>query len=303
MKSIMRIPLSVLPLLFLVSSCTPVEPEPDTNPFLIFKTGSGFLTNGTAIAPGGTLKFGISGTGGGAAITNLVVKRIADGVTTTLTDKGMWKPVGGIDTTLVFARGYAEVERWIFFIMNAYRDTASISMTILKGTGSAWGEINYYHSVTLGMQSNAIYPHYLDLTTGLAYDQSSVTGNESVIDMAVFYYLSSGKSSPTLTCPYYNSAITYYPEFEDWPIRNQTLYDYYSSDYDLVSASEFDRAENDSLLVSAYRSQSVSGQSKFAYTGKIVPFRTSDGKYGMLKVIRADEQTDGSMELAIKIQK
>lgn len=290
-------------LLLLSLGCTSTLPEKETNPFIIFKTGNGFVTDGSLVSPGATMKFGISATGGGGAITDLVIKRVVDGKVTIETDRGLWKPEGGLDTTLVFTRGYSDCEKWIFFIMNEYRDTASVSMTILKGSGSAWGDINYFPSVILGMQSNTVYPHYLDLTTGTTYNSATISGKESLVDMAIFWYTSSGKSSPTLTCPAYNAALTYYPEFSSWPVRNQTLYDYYTSDYDLVSRDVFDDAANDSLLVSAYRPQSVSGQSKFAYTGKVVPFRTADGKYGMLKVIRADETAEGSMEVDIKIQK
>ena len=121
--------------------------------------------------------------------------------------------------------------------------------------------------------------------------------------MAAFWYLTSGTSSPTLTCPAYSSALTYYPLFGSWSVKNQTMYDYYTSDNDLVTPAQFELAANDSLLVNAYRPGSVSGQSKFAYTGKVVPFRTADGRYGLMKVIRADETPAGEMEIAVKIQK
>ena len=48
------------------------------------------------------------------------------------------------------------------------------------------------------------------------------------------------------------------------------MYDYYTSDNNLVTPAQFDLASNDSLLVNAYRPGSVSGQSKYAYTGKVV---------------------------------
>jgi len=290
-------------LAYLVTACTPAEPEPETFPFIIFKTGSGFIKDGSAVPPGGTVKIGISATGGGAAITNLVVRREADGVVTTETDRGMYIVSGGLDTTLIYTRGYANAERWKIFIMNSLRDTATATMTVLKGAGSAWGEISYYPSVVLGMQSNVTHPCYLDLTSGTAYTKAGVAGHEAAIDLSVFWYLTSGISSPTLTCPSYPSALTWFPEYSSWTVRNQTLYDYYSSDNDLVSETQFASAKNDSLLVTAYRSQTVSGLSKFAYSGKIVPFRTSAGRYGLLKVIRADERADGTVEVAIKIQK
>jgi hypothetical protein len=144
--------------------------------------------------------------------------------------------------------------------------------------------------------------HFLDLKTGMAYNEANVSGHEQDIDLAAFWYITSGNSSPTLTCPGYTSAITYYPMFENWPVRNSTLYDYKTSDNDLVTPEQFDAAGNDSLLVAGYLPQNVSGLCKYAYTGKIIPFKTAGGKYGMVKVIRADEQEGGSMEIEIKIQ-
>lgn len=70
----------------------------------------------------------------------------------------------------------------------------------------------------------------------------------------------------------------------------------------MISGAQFDAAENDSLLVSGYKPENVSGLCKYCYTGKVVPFKTAGGKYGMVKVITADEKEGGSMEIAIKIQ-
>lgn len=277
--------------------------EPETTPLILLMSGSEFTADGSAVAPGGSLRFGITVSGGGGAITNLVVKRISDGVAITEADRGMYVSYGGLDTTLTYTRGYGQVERWVFSVMNSYRDTASVSLTVLKGAGSAWGGINYHPSVRIGMQNNSSLPHFVDLHTGAAWDAAGVAGNEAAVDMAAFWYLTSGTSSPTLTCPAYASALTYYPMFGSWGVRNQTLYDYYTSDNNLVTVAKFDEAANDSLLVNAYRPGSVSGQSKFAFTGKVVPFRTADGKYGLIKVIHADETPSGEMEIAIKIQK
>jgi hypothetical protein len=289
-------------LLFLaVTGCSTTGQE--TTPLVILKTGSGFTTDGSEVAPGGTLRFGLSVSGGGGAITNLVVRRVSDGETITEADRGMYISYGGLDTTLTFTRGYSQVENWVFFVMNSFRDTASASLTVLRGSGSAWGEISFHPSVIIGLQDNSTLPHFIDLHTGSAWDETNVPGHEVQVDMAAFWYLTSGNSSPTLTCPAYNSALTYYPVFGSWSVRNQTLFDYYTSDNDLVTIEQFDLAANDSLLVNAYRPQSVSGLSKYAYTGKVVPFRTADGKYGMLKVIHADEDPSGEMEIAIKIQR
>ncbi len=277
--------------------------DPGTAPLIILREGIGFTADGDAVAPGGTIRVGLSVSGGGGAITNLVIRRISDGKSITEVDRGMYISYGGLDTTVTFIRGYGQVERWVFFVMNSYRDTASVSMTVMLGEGSAWGEIATHSSITIGLQDNASLPHFVDLHSGQAWDAAGVAGNEERVDMAAFWYLTSGSSSPTLTCPAYNSAVNYYPLFGSWSVRNQTMYDYYSSDNNLITPEQFDRADNDSLLVSAYRPQSVSGQSKFAFAGKVIPFKAADGRYGLIKIVHADETPAGKMEIAVKIQK
>lgn len=296
-----RVKAAVLILLLALAGCTPEEEE--TTPLVLLRTGSAYTADGSAVAPGGALRFGLSVSGGGGAITNLVVMRISDGVSVTEADRGLYISYGGLDTTLTYTRGYGQVEKWVFSVMNSHRDTASASLTVLKGAGSAWGEISYHPSIRIGLQENSTLPHFVDLHSGIAYDAAGVSGHEADVDMAAFWYLTSGTSSPTLTCPAYSSALTYYPIFGSWSVKNQTMYDYYTSDNNLVTPAWFELATNDSLLVNAYRPGSVSGQSKFAYTGKVVPFRTADGKYGLLRVIRADETPSGEMEIAVKIQK
>lgn len=297
----LRLKAAVLLPLLVLAGCTPEEPE--TTPLVLLKGGGTYTADGSAVAPGGTLRFGLSVSGGGGAITNLVVRRISDGVAVTEADRGMYISYGGLDTTLTYTRGYGQAEKWVFSVMNSHRDTASASLTVLRGAGSAWGEINYHPSIRIGLQENSSLPHFVDLHSGTAWDAAGVAGYEAEVDMAAFWYLTSGTSSPTLTCPAYSSALTYYPLFGSWSVKNQTMYDYYTSDNDLVTPAQFELADNDSLLVNAYRPGSVSGQSKFAYTGKVVPFRTADGKYGLLRVIRADETPSGEMEIAVKIQK
>ena len=297
----LRLKAAVLLPLLVLAGCTPEEPE--TTPLVLLKGGGTYTADGSAVAPGGTLRFGLSVSGGGGAITNLVVRRISDGVAVTEADRGMYISYGGLDTTLTYTRGYGQAEKWVFSVMNSHRDTASASLTVLRGAGSAWGEINYHPSIRIGLQENSSLPHFVDLHSGTAWDAAGVAGHEAEVDMAAFWYLTSGTSSPTLTCPAYSSALTYYPLFGSWSVKNQTMYDYYTSDNDLVTPAQFELADNDSLLVNAYRPGSVSGQSKFAYTGKVVPFRTADGRYGLLRVIRADETPSGEMEIAVKIQK
>lgn len=291
----------LLLVLFLPSGCNDEE-STDSYPFILFKQGSEYTADGARVPAGGQMRFGISAAGGGATITNMRIKRITDGQTVVELDKGIYVENGGIDTTFYFVKGSAETETWNFFIMNENRDTASVYRTVLKGEGSAYGPIWYYSSITIGLQENEQSDHYLDLDQGATYASGNVAGNEQLVDLVAYFYYSSGKSSPTLACPGYTSAVTYYPEFSGWPMRNSTLYDYRTVDNDLITAEQFDAATNDSLLVAGFNPQNVSGNCKFCYTGKIVPFRTQQGKYGLIHVLRADETENGSMEIAVKIQ-
>jgi len=285
-----------------IISCSEDELS-ETNPFILLKTGNEFTLNGAYVPVGGKLTFGISAVGDGATITNLTIQRITSSGTITELDKGLYIKTGWLDTTVTFVKGAAEQELWKFFIMNSHRDTASITTVVNLGEGSAYGEIDYYESILIGYQNNSQLPHFVDLNSGSIYNTSTVAGKESLIDLVSYYYESSGKSSPTLSCPAYQTAREYYPEMNSWAVQNSVLYDYNTTDNDLISTDQFDAAQNDSLLVNGYKPNSVSGTCKFCYTDKIIPFRTGQGKYGLIKVIRADKEDTGSIEIAVKIQK
>ncbi len=280
------------------------EFEESPPPFIIFKQGDIFIENGDAIPVGGRLSFGLSASGGGtSALTNLTVTRYTAAGKTTMMDKGIYIPLGGLDTTLYYTKGNDGTETWRFFVMNSNRDTSSVSMTVLQGEGSAYGEIYYYSSILIGYQGNSIYPNYIDLTGGLGYNEPDVTGHEAEIDLAVIWYITSGKSSPTLSSPSYSAITGYYPAIAEWTVRNQTIFDYKASDNNLISVAQFDAAQNDSLLVAAFNPEFTSGWCKYALSGKVIPFKTSGGKHGLLKITSADENPSGHMEVAVKVQK
>jgi len=288
-------------LIFLLVQCSEDE-NTESSPFILLKIGDTFTANESRVPVGGQLKFGISAVGDGFAITNLTIKRITNSNTIIELDKGLYIKEGGIDTFYTFTKGSSESETWKFSILNENRDTASTSLLVLLGEGSAYGDINYFPNITIAYQNNTVFPHYLDLHSGLTYNETTITGNEAKIDLISYYYLSSGTSSPTISCPGYNSAAGYYPEFSEWTTKNSTQYDYSTTDNDLISAAQFDASQNDSLIVTSYIPNSVSGTCKFCYTGKVIPFKANNGKYGLIKVIRADENESGSIEISVKIQ-
>jgi len=298
---------ALITLFFTILFCTNCTKEEvnNTKPLILLKTGD-YTKNDDFVPVGGKLKFGITATDGGAILTNLRIQRIVDGEVIIELDKGIFIKDGGLDYEFNAVKSFASQEIWKFFVMNSNRDSAITTLTVNLGSGSAYGEINYYSSLIIGMQSNINLPNYVDLHLGNLYNLGTISGHESEIDLVGFVYLTSGIMSPTLCCPAYtgsSSVTTHYPEIGTWSVRNSILYDYYSSDNNLVDPTLFSNAQNDSLLVASYKPGNVSGLCKYCYTGKIVPFRTEDGKYGLVHIIHADQTQDGYMELEIKIQK
>lgn len=289
-------------LMLIAAGCTDETPGHQP-PFVILRQGTGLTADGEAVPVGGSLSFGISGSGSGSAITNISAIRYDNTGRSVMTDAGVYIPVGGLDTVLRFAKGNGGTETWRFFIMNARRDTASVTMSVLQGAGSAYGDIDHYQGIRIGYQNNTVYKNYVDLNAGVIWNNGDVTGNEPLVDMAVIWYITSGKSSPTLSAPSYSSITGYYPAISGWPVRNGTVFDYKTSDNNLITTAQFEAAANDSLLVAGFNAGFVSGWCKYALTGKVIPFKTSGGKYGLIRVVSADENDAGFMEIDIKVQK
>lgn len=287
-------------LLFFIS-CSKDDTLHKTSLFL--KKGVGYTADGASVPVGGQIRLGIQASGAGAALTYLRIYRITSVDTLTQVDRGIYAGREGYNADFVFSKDTSLTETWVVSVMNADRVITQKSLTILRGSGTAYGELNYYPSILFGLQANTSLDHYLDVDRGVTYNQATITGHEAEIDLLCYYYVTSGLPSPSFTCPGYTAAVGFYPELATWPQKSTTLFDYRSTDNNLVTVDQFDSAMNDSLLVTAYKPDKVSGNCKYCYTGKIVPFKTDEGKYGLVKVIRADEAETGSIEVAIKVQK
>ena len=279
----------------------------NSKPIITIKVGGLYTPDLQEIPAGGKLKFGIKVNSGDGIITNLRIQRIADGKLITEKDQGIYL-IDSLVQDFDFNKSLAQQEIWTFFVMNSNRDSASVSITVNLGIGYDYGQIYYYPSLKIGLQNNTEYPNYLDLHSGIRYTKSSVAGHEADIDLVGFFYVTSLKDSPTLCCPGYtgSSSITAadrYPEIESWESKRLSLYDYYSSDNNSVSTEKFAKATTDSLLVASYKPEKVSGLCKYSTIGRIIPVKTEDGKYGLIRVLHADLTTNGYMEIEVKIQK
>jgi len=304
----MKNKITVLLLAILLISITSCKKDDDlnSNPVITLKTGGNYTVDNQLVPLGGKILFGVKATNGGAIITYLKIQRIADGNVITEKDQGVYLK-DSLDMDFIFNKSTATQEIWRFLVMNSNRDSAVTTLTINRGTGSSYGEIYYYPSLKIGLQQNTTFPNYVDLHNGNLYTKTNVTGHEVDIDLVGFFYITGGKNSPTLCCPGYtgSSSVTAadrYPEIEPWTTKHLTLYDYFSSDNNLVNISAFNDAEDDSLLVTSYKPEKVSGLCKYCISGRIIPFKTEDGKYGLVHVLHADTTSTGYMELEIKVQ-
>lgn len=269
---------------------------------VILKTGVNYTAEGAVISPGGTIRIGILASGAESPLTYLRIERITGNDTSVQLDRGIYAGREGFDKDFSFPKGNAETEIWRVFVMSASRSTASASFKVFKGQGVNYGQIHHFGPLSIGMQNNTETGNYLDLEQGQVYSLAETAGKEQEIDLVPYFYFTSGLPSPTFTCPGYTSAVGYYPAMANWSQKNTTLFDYYTSDNQLVTPVQFDAALNDSLLITAYNPTRVSGNCKYAYAGRVIPFKTQSGKYGMIKVIKADESESGTIQLEIKIQ-
>lgn len=271
-------------------------------PEIRFKTQSTYTHDGDSVKMGAALKFGLIVNGNGEKITNLVIKSFSNGIVTNRVDKGYYTDV--LEETFNFNMTSEYDEIWTFTVMNQNRAMVSKTMTIYNGGPAEYQPIISFDTLRMGYQDNILYGQFLDATNGIVYSSTTVSGHESEIDLLIYYFTGS-TSYPGVSCPGYVSATGYYPAISSWAVKNETLYDYNTSDNNLISPQVFDAARNDSLLIHAFNSSKTSGLCKYAYTGKIIPFKTKAGKYGMIKIHLADDYdlTNGTFLFALKIQK
>jgi hypothetical protein len=288
--------------IFLSGFCTCQKDDQTVlKPTIALKTGNDYIKSGDQISTGGKVKIGVVSFGNGEKITYLSIKRTISDRTITELDKGIYEDK--LDTSFTFSKGEADKEIWKIFIQTSNRDTVSISFYVTRKQGMAFSEIIYFPSIILSYQNNHQNDHFLDVETGKTFDENSVAGHEGEIDLISYFYLTSGKNSPTLSCPGYTTSSGYYSQILNWSARTSIVYDYYTSDNGLISPAQFDAVTNDSLLVNGFKPEKISGVCKFTYKDRVIPFKTQAGKYGLIKVISADELETGKIQMAVKIQK
>ena len=289
--------------LMVLVSCK--KDEEKTPPAITFKQGSKYTTDGEVIKVGHKLIFGIQANGNGANITNFTIKKIlVDGSSITVMDTGM--NAGNLDVEKVYYQNVEDEVEWTFTVMDKNRMSSQISLTVFKNPDSQFGGIYYYPSITMGYQYNTEFGHFLDPFTGRVYFEDSATLLQNDMHFLVYYIVDDDLPSPVFSSAgemdnFSTEAKLFYPCIIDWQTRRYTKWDI-SVDDDPIPAEAYDQAFNDSLLIVSY--DDVWGKKKFkwATNGRIIPFQTADGKFGLVKVLNAEHAENGKIEFSIKIQ-
>jgi hypothetical protein len=226
-----------------------------------------------------------------------VIKITKNGTTTTLVDEGHNDATLDITKELQLSQG--DSLYWNITVMNKDRQSATVTF-FTRDTTRSYGEICAYSGIRLGMQNSTI-GSYFDPFTGTVYTAADATANQSNVHILTYYYLSSGVPSFTFSSAGDSDAPTYQSAMADWGVKNYTDWDYLT----VVSTAAFDACTNDSLLVASFHSgPNISSRKyKWANSGKVIPFKTTNNKAGLIKVNAINGAESGYVDFDIKIQK
>ncbi|MDD3876614.1 MAG: hypothetical protein PHT69_08335 [Bacteroidales bacterium] len=283
-------------------SCKEKELQP---PVINFKTGSQYTQNGDVVEVGHQLLFGIQARSDNSEITNFTIKkRLEDGTVIPVMDTALYSNYMDIDKK--YFQNVESKVTWIFTVMDRDRLTAQLSMDVFKDPNSQFGGIFYFPSIKLGFQNNTSYGQFLNPFDGTVYKADSSHLYQEEIEILCYFKNDDTPPGPALSSPgemdnFSTDAQTIYPTIVNWQTRNYTLWDISVED-NPIPVQAFDAAQNDSLLIVSF--DPIWGKKKFkwATAGKIIPFQTSGGKLGLIKVISSDNTDSGYMEIALKIQ-
>jgi len=290
-------------LIFLLTLLPGCKKEKDpAAPVISLSTGGVYTPNGSVTRTGGALHFGINSRPGDANITNLLIKKLMpNGSVKVVLDSGMNS--AGFSVSETYYQSVEDTARWIFQIMDKNRVMVSTSLVLYKDPNSTWGGIFEYPLITMGYQDNTVTGQFLCCATGKVLQGDSAGLVSDLIDIATYYLVDDNLPSPTFSSPgeQGNGILEYYPFISSWSTKNYTKWDI-SVDANPIAASTYDACHNDSILIVSYNEGGGKRKFKWANVGDIIPFLTAKGKKGLIKVLTADEKSDGAITFSMKVQ-
>lgn len=289
--AIVAFALIAAPLVF--TSCSKDDNDP-VPPTITFKQGAGYISANTSAAYGDTLNIGITAKSNG---TDKLVKFqvFANGLS--LIDSTINNTDFAVEFYLV--KSILDKEVWKFVTTDIAGNTTSDSITI---TGN-FGEIQSYGSLTIGAQNNTTEKGFLSFSNSAAslYTQDEAFNHQADIDMFLFYEnTASHVNLMTLAAPGSNISgiFTGATAPDQYTTKNITFFVKTS-----LTAAQFDAVQNDAIILASYDPNNQFKKAKLLTVGEVYAFKLASGKFGLYKVVSTQGVEDGTLEIAVKIQK
>ncbi len=277
---------------FFLTGCS--KDEDPIPPTITFKKDAGYVSASTSANYGDTLNFGITATANGT--DNLVKFQVfANGL------KLLDSTVNTQSFTFDFytVKSILDKEVWKFVTTDIAGNSKSDSITI---TGK-FGEINTYSSIKFGAQNNTAEKGFLSFSNSAStsYTQDEAFGHQADIDMFCFYEnTASSVNLMTLAAPGSNIKGIFTgataPEFYD--TKNVTFFTKTT-----LSSAQFDAVQNDAVIRASFDPDNKFKKAKLLTVGDVYAFKLQSGKYGLYKVTAIEGTEDGTLQIAVKIQK
>jgi len=261
-------------------------------PTLNFKTGTGYTSANATVNYNDTVKIGIVATSNGS---DNIVKLVLKADDQVIMDSTLNAIQVSLDFNIV--KGASASETWKFSVTYAAGKVTESNIVLSRPST----EIASYSAVKLGAQDNTTDPSFFSTSDGTTYFQSAAFNNQAKIDMFCFYEnTTSHQNFTTLGAPGSNITGIFSGNTapDNYTVKNLTYFVKTT-----LTAAQFEAITNDEVILQSYDPSNQFKKAKNLQAGDVWAFKTQAGKFGVLKVTSVVPETNGSLEMAVKIQK
>jgi len=267
-------------------------------PSIHFITDIGFVYKDTTFKTGDKFRIGI------------ICKGISYNITyfnyTLTTEKGKNTVDSGMNSAgfrweTILIKGSSKTETWSFYVSDRESHSSdTIRVKITLDSNSVFGKIIFIPEVTLGAQSNTIYPGFYSLISRQTYTALKAYQNQSMIDLVYYYDPITGDDN-SIASPGANIDTTLFTG--PWPIKSWSVKNTTRFEFTTITPAEFNSSNNDSLiLANTFPFASGKRKAKNLVNGNVYSFVSQTGKKGLFKVNDVIGTDTGSIKISFKIQ-
>lgn len=286
-----NLPLFIILTVLIAFSCK--KEENHRPPLIEFIDDSDFVSRDTSLPAGAKILVSLKATDPDDHITFFEVVR-DNGNRQILLDSGMNCP--GFVYKLSILKSNDLFEKWIFKVMDRERNIDSTFLLLERSAVNEYGNIKTLEDITLSAQDLKEPGSFFSISTGEAYCLDTAYTRQEITD--IIYYFSEFES--TLSSPNESDAPAVFTGpsgLANWTVKSETRYD-----TTLLAPSDFDQAQNDSLLIACYEPTTGKRKLKYAKLGMVISFISPAYKIGLLYVKEILPGPEGYIKFSIKVQ-